>query len=441
MSKHFTKTLLAGVVLSVLCAGSALSQQQYSDSILKFSLYQNEHDSQQSADYLSSAKYQILWNKDKGYGLISYGSSPDVKGNENKPLYIFDSHGNVYTTLNDGSQLKVFNKNVADFARSVADGQYSEIKDVHNMNELEVRQLTQQIDSIKTTFADVSAGANARIADVDSAVKNNVEKIGKIDSVLKRDESKGSLSVGGHDAIAFGTSATAVGEGAYARENNTTAVGAYSTANAANSSALGVASQAYGKNSVAVGAAAHVAKDAANSVAVGTGASATYKNSVALGSQSVTTRDNEVNIGYKNSQGTGTRVLGGLSDGQLATDAATVGQLNQTKQTAQKNSQSIAANSRQLQEHNARLNDHQRQIRENHEEMKRAAAQSAALAGLFQPYSVGKFNATAAVGGYSDQQALAVGVGYRFNEQTAAKAGAAFSDGDASWNVGVNFEF
>ncbi|EHZ1978940.1 YadA-like family protein, partial [Escherichia coli] len=94
-----------------------------------------------------------------------------------------------------------------------------------------------------------------------------------------------------------------------------------------------------------------------------------------------------------------------------------------------------------LQEHNARLNSQQRQIRENHEEMKRAAAQSAALAGLFQPYSVGKFNATAALGGYSDKQAVAVGVGYRFNEQTAAKAGVAASDGDVSYNVGVNFEF
>ncbi|EKM7330294.1 YadA-like family protein, partial [Escherichia coli] len=97
------------------------------------------------------------------------------------------------------------------------------------------------------------------------------------------------------------------------------------------------------------------------------------------------------------------------------------------------NTKAIQSNSRQLQEHNARLNDHQRQIRENHEEMKRAAAQSAALAGLFQPYSVGKFNATAALGGYSDKQAVAVGVGYRFNEQTAAKAGIAASDGDVSY--------
>lgn len=63
------------------------------------------------------------------------------------------------------------------------------------------------------------------------------------------------------------------------------------------------------------------------------------------------------------------------------------------------NTNAIASHSQQLQEHKARLNIQQRQIRENHEEMKRAAAQNAALAGLFQPYSVGKFNATAAMGG------------------------------------------
>ncbi|HCX4393321.1 TPA: YadA-like family protein, partial [Escherichia coli] len=109
------------------------------------------------------------------------------------------------------------------------------------------------------------------------------------------------------------------------------------------------------------------------------------------------------------------------------------GRVTRNTQSIEKNSKAIAANTRTLQQHSARLDSQQRQINENHKEMKRAAAQSAALTGLFQPYSVGKFNATAAVGGYSDQQALAVGVGYRFNEQTAAKAGVAFSDGDASW--------
>ena len=64
----------------------------------------------------------------------------------------------------------------------------------------------------------------------------------------------------------------------------------------------------------------------------------------------------------------------------------------------------------------------QEQIKENRKELKESAAQSAALAGLFQPYSVGKFNATAAVGGYRDEQAIAVGVGYRFTENVAGKS-------------------
>ncbi|EJM1491728.1 immunoglobulin-binding protein, partial [Escherichia coli] len=51
-----------------------------------------------------------------------------------------------------------------------------------------------------------------------------------------------------------------------------------------------------------------------------------------------------------------------------------------------------------------RMNNMQEQIKENRKELRESAAQSAALAGLFQPYSVGKFNATAAVGGYRDEQ-------------------------------------
>ena len=138
---------------------------------------------------------------------------------------------------------------------------------------------------------------------------------------------------------------------------------------------------------------------------------------------------------YQNTDGSYT--LDQSAPGNVRVNDAVVSLDNRTRS----NTQAIQNHSRQLQEHNARLNSQQRQIRENHEEMKRAAAQSAALSGLFQPYSVGKFNATAALGGYSDKQAVAVGVGYRFNEQTAAKAGIAASDGDVSYNVGVNFEF
>lgn len=130
-----------------------------------------------------------------------------------------------------------------------------------------------------------------------------------------------------------------------------------------------------------------------------------------------------------------------LNNDTLNLDKKTTVTVGSIDRRVTENTQVIQSHSHQLQEHDARLNRQQHQIRENHEEMKRAAAQSAALAGLFQPYSVGKFNTTVALGGYSDKQAVAVGVGYRLNEQAAAKAGIAASDGEVSYNVGMNFEF
>ena len=70
-------------------------------------------------------------------------------------------------------------------------------------------------------------------------------------------------------------------------------------------------------------------------------------------------------------------------------------------------------------------------------------AANAALSGLFQPYGIGRFNATAAIGGYQSQQAVAVGAGYRFNQNFATKMGVATSTngGGTAYNVGVNFEW
>ena len=310
-----------------------------------------------------------------------------------------------------------------------------------------------------------------------------------------------ALGVG---AYAYANASTAAGTAAYVDGSAIygTAIGNYAKVdkNATEGTALGAKATVTNKNSVALGAKATVTNK--NSVALGANSRTTRDNEVYIGyeaepgkayktrvlgglsdgtrpsdaatvrqvdrvkdsveqlAQDTNTRlvveakksreytDSRTTVGV-NSDGTLTRAEGAsktlaVNDGLVALSGRTdridaaVGSVDRR---VTKNTQAIQSNTRQLQEHNARLNSQQRQIRENHEEMKRAAAQSAALTGLFQPYSVGKFNATAAVGGYSDQQALAVGVGYRFNEQTAAKAGVAFSDGDASWNVGVNFEF
>lgn len=71
-------------------------------------------------------------------------------------------------------------------------------------------------------------------------------------------------------------------------------------------------------------------------------------------------------------------------------------------------------------------------------------AMSAALNGLFQPYNIGRFNASVAVGGYNSEHAIAAGSGYRFNESFAMKTGIAFTQGGqgkVSYNVGANFEW
>ncbi|XWY20165.1 YadA C-terminal domain-containing protein [Bisgaard Taxon 45] len=76
-------------------------------------------------------------------------------------------------------------------------------------------------------------------------------------------------------------------------------------------------------------------------------------------------------------------------------------------------------------------------------EIKNALATQAALTGLFQPYNVGQFNVTAAVGGYKDHTAIAVGAGYRFNKAFAVKAGIAKGSkkSNVAYNIGLNYEF
>ncbi len=74
----------------------------------------------------------------------------------------------------------------------------------------------------------------------------------------------------------------------------------------------------------------------------------------------------------------------------------------------------------------------------------RGLASSAAMSMLFQPYGVGKFNLTAGVGGYGSETAIAIGSGYRFDENKAIKAGVASSTSSSSklmYGASVNFEW
>ena len=115
--------------------------------------------------------------------------------------------------------------------------------------------------------------------------------------------------------------------------------------------------------------------------------------------------------------------------------------IEKNKVNIEANKNAIAANYAEMKNNFAAVNS---RIDKLDDKMKKGFAAQAALNGLFQPYSVGKFNVTAAIGGYDSEQAMALGTGYRFNENFALKAGIAsdLSGFDhVTYNIGANFEF
>ena len=487
MSKKFTMTLLSSSLAGLLVMSGGVSAQEEKYTV-PYAIGEGKWGN----------TYEVV--KTGGNGNFRY--EVKEKNGKKRSLFTFDSKGDVIIN-GSGITYTIHDGALNDFAQT-AEKKKNGQSQSHRMTDSVVRDVYNKVYSLqrtKITGFSVEDGENGKVS-LGSDAKVSGKFSVAVGNGAKATE-KASTSVGSWSA-ALGQQSVALGVGAYAYANASTAAGTaayvdgsaiYGTAignyakvdkNATEGTALGAKATVTNKNSVALGANSRTTRD--NEVYIGYEAepgkayktrvlgglsdgtrpsdAATVrqvdrvKDSVEQLAQDTNTRlvveakksreytDSRTTVGV-NSDGTLTRAEGAsktlaVNDGLVALSGRTdridaaVGSVDRR---VTKNTQAIQSNTRQLQEHNARLNSQQRQIRENHEEMKRAAAQSAALAGLFQPYSVGKFNATAALGGYSDKQAVAVGVGYRFNEQTAAKAGIAASDGDVSYNMGVNFEF
>ena len=487
MSKKFTMTLLSSSLAGLLVMSGGVSAQEEKYTVLYA---------------IGEGKWGNTYEVVKTGGNGNFRYEVKEKNGKKRSLFTFDSKGDVIIN-GSGITYTIHDGALNDFAQT-AEKKKNGQSQSHRMTDSVVRDVYNKVYSLqrtKITGFSVEDGENGKVS-LGSDAKASGEFSVAVGNGAKATE-KASTSVGSWSA-ALGQQSVALGVGAYAYANASTAAGTaayvdgsaiYGTAignyakvdkNATEGTALGAKATVTNKNSVALGANSRTTRD--NEVYIGYEAepgkayktrvlgglsdgtrpsdAATVrqvdrvKDSVEQLAQDTNTRlvveakksreytDSRTTVGV-NPDGKLTRAEGAtktiaVNDGLVALSGRTdridyaVGSVDRR---VTKNTQAIQSNTRQLQEHNARLNSQQRQIRENHEEMKRAAAQSAALAGLFQPYSVGKFNATAALGGYSDKQAVAVGVGYRFNEQTAAKAGIAASDGDVSYNMGVNFEF
>ncbi|HBD2000620.1 TPA: YadA-like family protein [Escherichia coli] len=490
MSKKFTMTLLSSSLAGLLVmSGGVSAQEQEEKYTVPYATGNNKWGN----------TYEVVKTGDNG----NFRYEVKEKENGKRTLFTFDSNGDVIIN-GSGITYTIHDGALNDFARA-AEKKKNGQSQSHRMTDSVVRDVYNKVYSLQRTEitgfsvedgenGKVSLGSDAKASrEFSVAVGNGAKATGKMStSVGSWSSAYGvqSVAVGGPATQAYGNASTSVGVGASVGEHATkgTAVGhrASVDGNAADGVAIGASSTVAHRNSVALGSNSRTTREDEVYIGYEAEPGKAYKTRVLGGlsdgtrpsdaatvrqvdrvkdsveqlAQDTNTRlvveakksreytDSRTTVGV-NSDGTLTRAEGAsktlaVNDGLVALSGRTdridaaVGSVDRR---VTKNTQAIQSNTRQLQEHNARLNSQQRQIRENHEEMKRAAAQSAALAGLFQPYSVGKFNATAALGGYSDKQAIAVGVGYRFNEQTAAKAGIAASDGDVSYNMGVNFEF
>ncbi|MCK8081413.1 YadA-like family protein [Vibrio sp. 1CM24A] len=99
----------------------------------------------------------------------------------------------------------------------------------------------------------------------------------------------------------------------------------------------------------------------------------------------------------------------------------------------------IRSNTHSIQDLQAKTNKNEQDIKDLRSDFERqakeldgVAATAGAFAGLVDPYGVGKTNATVGLGYHGDAQAIAVGVGRRWNEQFTTKLGGAYDTGSES---------
>ncbi|HHY9327515.1 TPA: YadA-like family protein, partial [Escherichia coli] len=436
MSKKFTMTLLSSSLAGLLVMSGGVSAQEEKYTV-PYATGNNKWGN----------TYEVVKTGDNG----NFKYEVKEKKNGRKTLFTFDSNGDVIIN-GSGITYTIHDGALNDFARA-AEKKKNGQSQSHRMTDSVVRDVYNKVYSLQRTEitgfsvedgenGKVSLGSDAKASrEFSVAVGNGAKATGKASTSVGSWSSAfgtASVAVGGPATQAYGDRSTSVGVGASVRPNATegTAVGFKASVdeNAADGVAIGASSTVAHRNSVALGSNSRTTREDEVYIGYEAEPGKAYKTRVLGGlsdgtrpsdaatvrqvdrvkdsveqlAQDTNTRlvveakksreytDSRTTVGV-NSDGTLTSADGAtktiaVNDGLVALSGRTdridaaVGSVDRR---VTKNTQAIQSNTRQLQEHNARLNSQQRQIRENHEEMKRAAAQSAALAGLFQPYSVG----------------------------------------------------
>lgn len=167
---------------------------------------------------------------------------------------------------------------------------------------------------------DAAAGHIYGYSDNSGTLLGGARKVGAVVDMIYADGVTKQRVAIGSSASSTKTDAIAIGTGAKAQgSNGSTAVGKNTTATGNYSTAIGVGGNVTRTYSIGIGGAV-TTSNVTGAVALGYGSAATRTGEVNIGSASTAQGFNSTNY----------RVIGGVHDGQLAQDVATVNQVNAT---------------------------------------------------------------------------------------------------------------
>lgn len=290
-------------------------------------------------------------------------------------------------------------------------------------------------------------------------------------------------SASGLAATAFGSGASAsdvnaiaLGQGAQAVETNTVALGQKAQANARMATSVGSGSVTTGDYATATGAASKASGKAAvasglqsqalggSSVAIGRDALANHEYSVALGAHSSTLPSagtdsatvggvtyggfagtqpqSTVSVGSAGSERTLTNVAAGRIDA-TSTDAINGSQLNAVAGQVSANASNINNLQQQIYNYGNGIDRVNKRIDDMEDDLRAGIAGATAIAFLQRPNQAGKSIVSAAVGGFRDQQAIAVGYARNSdNNKWSVKGGIGLNTRkDVNWGGSVGYQW
>lgn len=426
-------------------------------------------------------------NKIDGRYNALYGDGNEVKGNSN---VIIGSDNKQQSNLSNKS-LSLGNKNkFENDSISIGNNVTSNIHGMAIGNQSSADNSSTAIGnkSSSSGYYSMAIGNNSNTSVLETNKPVNVGN-----KVITKDESN-NISVQNKEGDVSGSyGAVALGASSSSHNTYSTAVGGFSTATGKSSTAIGHGTTANGESSVALGD--NAVSKASNSIAIGSNSISDRENTVSVGSTknirqitnlaAGTEINDAVNVSQLNNA---SKKANTYTDGKVAESNTRTDDLISKEQQTRSDSMDIEKTAREQGDANTlkkantytdgkvanvstevgkdtlnksnsytnkkfaeannytdnKFNQLKSDIDKVDKKINRGLASSAALSGLFQPYSVGKFNITTGIGGFRDESAIAVGTGYRFNDNVAAKAGVSSSTGDTSaimYNASVNFEW